>query len=331
MNHAVIKACLPWLLTLVAGVVAAALAVRASGARLQLGRLRSLSRDQNGAVQSLSFVLTLPIFMMIMLFILQISQVLIGTIVVHYAAFAAARSAIVWIPTRLEPFDPQDDPQFATYGPYLRANQMGPTLIDRGGAPGGTLYEIGPGTPKYQQIQTAAALACVSISPSRKTSAGASGLAPSTSAMLHAVYRSLAPLAAANPQVNVRMRNKLGYALANTQVKVNFVHKSDEPPLGHYYIRSATGNDDQAFFFWEVGWQDPVTVTVTHQFALLPGPGRFLSKPTPTASGQEDFLSPKIRQRGSDYVYPITATVTLGNEGEKSVLPKVEQIPGGGM
>ena len=38
---------------------------------------------------------------MIMMFIVQVSQLMIGTIVVHYAAFAAARTAIVWIPARL--------------------------------------------------------------------------------------------------------------------------------------------------------------------------------------------------------------------------------------
>jgi hypothetical protein len=34
-------------------------------------------------VQSLSFVLTLPVFIMVMLMIVQVSQLMIGTVVVH--------------------------------------------------------------------------------------------------------------------------------------------------------------------------------------------------------------------------------------------------------
>ena len=75
--------------------------VRLSGLRPRLGRLRRLHRDQAGSVQSLSFVLTLPLFVMVMMLIVQVSQLMIGLIVVHYAAYAAARSAVVWIPANL--------------------------------------------------------------------------------------------------------------------------------------------------------------------------------------------------------------------------------------
>ena len=56
----------------------------------RFSRLRNLHGDQCGAVQSLSFVLVLPLFVMVMLFIVQVSQLMIGTIVVHYSAYAAA-------------------------------------------------------------------------------------------------------------------------------------------------------------------------------------------------------------------------------------------------
>ena len=52
-------------------------------------------------MQSLSFVLTLPLFIMVMMMIVQVSQLMIGMVVVHYAAFAAARSAAVWIPAAM--------------------------------------------------------------------------------------------------------------------------------------------------------------------------------------------------------------------------------------
>jgi hypothetical protein len=325
MSRSVLQACCPWLLLLAAMAAVAWALVRWSGAKPRVSRLRRLHADEGGAVQSLSFVMVLPIFMIIMLFIVQLSQVLIGTIVVHYAAFAAARSAIVWIPARLEPYDPRDDIDFETYGPYLRENQVGPLLSVVGQAPGGTIYRIGSPTPKLNQIQTAAVLACVPICPSRSTAASGGQTHPAIDVVLR-LYRTLAPTAATNPQVQVRLRNKLAYSLAATSVEVTFLHKDDEPPLGPYLVRSTQGADLQRFYFWEVGWQDPITVKVTHQFALLPGPGRFLSHPLPSSPGQENTLARRIRQRGGQYVYPLSATVTLGNEGEKSVLPYVESL-----
>ena len=101
MGRAVLQACLPWLALLLVSCACAYLLVRVNRSRIELRRLRRLHRDQLGSAQTLSFVLTLPFFVMIMLFIVQVSQLMIGAIVVHYAAFAAARSAIVWIPAAL--------------------------------------------------------------------------------------------------------------------------------------------------------------------------------------------------------------------------------------
>jgi hypothetical protein len=252
-----------------------------------------------------------------------LSQVLIGTIVVHYAAFAAARSAVVWIPARLEPYDPRDDADFDTYGPYLRENQVGPLLTVVGQGQGGTIYKIQSPTPKLRQIESAAILACLPICPSRSVMAG--GQVHPASETVQKLYAALAPQAATNPQVNVRLRNKLAYSAAATKVEVTFLHRDDEPPLGPYRMRSADGLDFLCFYVWEVGWQDPITVKVTHQFALLPGPGRFLSRSQPS-SGQPDLLAQKIRQQNGVYVYPISATATLGVEGEKSVLPYVQSL-----
>ena len=68
---------------------------------LRLGRLLTLHRDEAGNIQSLSFVLTLPVFIFVMLMIVQVSQLMIGIVVVNYAAFAAARSAAVRIPAAM--------------------------------------------------------------------------------------------------------------------------------------------------------------------------------------------------------------------------------------
>ena len=101
MARAILTACSPWLALLLVLILAAWALVRFSRAQLRLGRLLELHRDEAGSVQSLSFVLTLPLFIMIMMMIVQVSQLMIGTVVVHYAAFAAARSAAVWIPAAM--------------------------------------------------------------------------------------------------------------------------------------------------------------------------------------------------------------------------------------
>lgn len=324
MNRAVLEACSPWLLLLAVSVAVAWAMVRSSGARWEIGRLKRLHADEVGAVQSLSFVMVLPMFIMLMLFIVQLSQVVVGTIVVHYAAFAAARSAIVWIPARLEGYDPRHDADFDTYGPYLRENQVGPLLTVVGQGQGGTIYKIQSPTPKLNRIETAAVLACLPICPSR--SVLSAGQAHPATGLVQNLYRTLAPGAATNPQVNVRLRNKLAYSAAATTVEVTFLHRDDEPPLGPYRTRTTDGRDVERFTVWEVGWQDPITIKVTHQFALLPGPGRFLSHPLPSASGRSDLLARRIQQRSGIYVYPLSATATLGVEGEKSVLPYVQSF-----
>jgi hypothetical protein len=70
----------------------------------------------------------------------------------------------------------------------------------------------------------------------------------------------------------------------------------------------------------ELGWQDPITVTITYKLALLPGPGRLLA----AAQGNAAPVAGISGQEASDvmadtYTYQLTATATLGNEGEKPV------------
>ncbi len=101
MQRETLIACAPYLTAILLLIVAQGLILRSSRARLQLTVLTRLHGDQRGAVQSLSFVLTLPVFMFIMLFIVQLSLITMARISVEYAAYAAARSAIVWFPANL--------------------------------------------------------------------------------------------------------------------------------------------------------------------------------------------------------------------------------------
>ena len=194
---------------------------------LDLGNWTSgFHRDQRGSVQSLSFVLTVPLFIMLMLLAVQITQLMVGLIVVHYAAFAAARSATVWIPARVGQNVQQDG-----------ENRIGQARVFQQSGAGGELYQITPGGFKFEKIRQAAALACVPIAPSRSVGMASSD---SMTQSLQATYAALSPTAASNPKISQRLANKWGYANATTGIQMYVFHRrfgpgnQDEPPLQYY-------------------------------------------------------------------------------------------------
>jgi hypothetical protein len=303
-------------LVLVAGALAVSGRYLSLLCRWRLSERRlipALHRDEAGGVQSVSFVLTAPIFIMLMLLAVQISQLMIGLMTVHYAAFAAARSASVWIPARMEPFDAQGE------------NRLGLRVLE-GVYYGGIEYRIlpGPSRDKLEQVRRAAALACVPIAPSRSVGVGA---ADSTSGSLQAIYGRLAPGAMGNTRIPDRLSNKWAYANAATTIEIRVFHPDEidvdaEPPL----IQFPPYLPETEFTPYEIGWRDQVRITVTHQFALLPGPGRLLARRA-NESVFTDRISPQILQQNSVYYLPLSATATVVPEGEKSVRPYVQQMP----
>ncbi len=309
---------LPYLGMIVVSVVLLRWLVWLSGGRLQLAHLRNLHRDEEGGVQSLSFVLTLPVFIMIMMFIVQLSQLTIAKAVVEYAAFAAARSAIVWIPA-----NEITDEEYA--------NQIGTqlTFVETDAATGHLIYEVSPGSAKFEKISFAAAMACLPICPSRDSDLGPAH--PSVESLQRA-YLDFAPTSAANTRIPNRIENKVAYSLANTLTYIRVRHPSTEPALiSHVDVPP----DPSPPFLWEfayneIGWQDQIEVTVVHNFALLPGPGRLLAKRavSPYDSQAVDAVSENIGQDGDVFVYPISATVRLPNEGQKSVVPFFQDLNG---
>ncbi|MEI8372465.1 MAG: TadE/TadG family type IV pilus assembly protein [Planctomycetota bacterium] len=320
MARAIMTACLPWLVLLLVLILAAWVLVRFSRAQLRLGRLLELHRDEVGSVQSLSFVLTLPLFIMIMMMIVQVSQLMIGTVVVHYAAFAAARSAAVWIPAAMPA--PEGPCCISSYSidpdaPDQVAPELDPTAANYGPGSGGLTYKIAPGSRKFDKIASAAILACMPISPSRDL-----GLQAPTAAQMASVlkdaYGALSPSSGSNSSIGPRLDRKLAYAMNNTEVQIRFFHKNQEPPIETYYEPDDLGE----FYFNEVGWQDTITVTVNYQFPLLPGPGRMLARYVVGTSGR-DKVAERIEKHGSVYTYPLQASATIGNEGEKSVVTYV--------
>ncbi len=306
MYRQILIGCLPFLAAIAVSVVVLRLLLLLSGARLKLSHLRNLHRDQHGGVQSLSFVLTVPVFIMVMMFIVQLSQVTIAKIVVEYAAFSAARSAIVWIPAAL-------DEQLETENRIGERGFAAETSDDPGGP--WEVFEVQDGSRKMQKIRHAAAVACMSISPSRNTGASLDEGEEILRA-IQAVYPMVSPDSVENSKIPTRLRNKLAWSMSNTRIKLQVHHKDAEPPLAMY-------NPEGEFQTDEIGWQDQIELTVYHDFALLPGPGRLLSRRVRPASGS-DRVADTIESRGTIYVYPMKATVRLNNEGQKSVLRYVE-------
>jgi hypothetical protein len=341
MNRAVLVACAPWLGALAVSFALAWFLLRVSGARRSLGRLRRLHGNESGGVQSLAFVLTMPLFILVMMFIVQISQVIIANVMVHYAAFAAARSAIVWIPANLG-VETEYENCIGTLTPATVGTTGGSSAAGAAtgvpGQSGGATFKVGPGGMKYQQIQYAAALAMAPVCPSRPTPYSTN--ASSALGVMQRAYAALVPSSKSNTKINPRLSNKLAYSLANTSIDMSVWHRDSDIdlPLQQRYSRiRENGSDAMAMYerpdlFYEyrqneIGWQDSITVTVTHQFALLPGPGRVLSRMTASPSGAADTLATKIRETAGIYVYPVSATVTLRNEGEKSIVPYLQSPP----
>jgi hypothetical protein len=230
---------------------------------------------------------------------------------VEYAAYAAARSAIVWIPANLG--DDSEGPNCLG----IRARR-GTTRDERG--IDFDVYSLQGPSPKKDKIELAAAMALLPICPSRTTPASTSHWGLGAIGSIEKAYRAMAPSSVNNLRIPSRLQNKLAFALANTVVELEIHHRMDEPSLDWHDIPPYFDEFESN----EIGWQDQVLVTVKHDFALLPGPGRFLAKRVIAPGRNTDEVSNRIERRGSVFVYPMEATVRLSNEGEKPVLPFVQ-------
>ncbi|QDU37277.1 hypothetical protein Mal4_15870 [Maioricimonas rarisocia] len=330
MHRAVVHACFPCLAALAVAFLVAVLVVRLSGARFNLPRLRSLHSCQDGGVQSLAFVLALPLFLMIVMFIVQVSQLMVGIMVVNYAAYASARAASVWIPALVDDRDfmildvdgdgdAEDDSQ----------NKL-PIGFEPGVATTLDLQNVSSsGSGKLEKIFSAAVLACAPIAPSRALASVDRSVLDSIGAdeVMREVYTRLAPSSTSNSRIGQRIDNKLAYSLQNTRVTLLFEDKNSSTgptynPQGHDW-----GWQPQfAYYPNEVGWEDPVTITVTHDFALLPGAGGFLAaRLLNRADGREDRVSPRIATRDGFYSTRLQASATMTIEGIQSVKPYIHE------
>lgn len=340
MGRAIVVACLPWLGLLIVGVAAAAVVVRLNRARPQFGRLLALHRDQGGAAQSLAFVITLPVFIWLMLFIAQMADMMVAAMGVNFAAYAAARAATVWIPARI-PNDSIDGSEncISTYQLDPDATQTVPPTVDSpdtcniawsapatGPTAGGTTLLVDMtnlDSPKVAKIRLAAAMALAPVSPARNLGITPAQQVTQAVPALQAAYNAINQSNKTNPTA---LQNKLAYAYdqKNTVIEMRVYHANsqsnpptaagsgvtdNQPPLQQYGLTDnllTIGGTDPGFYTNEIGFQDPITVKVTYLVALIPGVGKLLAK-----------NNDKLTAQGSDYyTFPLSASCTLPNEGE---------------
>lgn len=308
MHRQILIACLPCLIALAIAFALLHAVLRFSGGRLRLARLRDLNRCEAGGVQSLAFVLTLPMFLMVVMFIAQIGLMMVAQITVNAAAFAAARSAAVWIPAYVDPVEHENH--------MSGLSSDGACRLDATSA---------RTSLKHSKIFDAATLACVPIAPSREIRGTDPAVLSGTSAddALVNLYSALAPQSRSNPMIPVRLRRKLAYSAQNTWVDITWVDKNSD--IGPTY-----NPPDNAFPGWvhfpsELGWEDPVTINVWHRYALLPGAGRFLASSLRFYTGQPDEIADSILQEQGVQKIWLRGSATLTVEGIKSVRPSEQQ------
>ncbi len=315
MSRAILQACFPWLIALAALFLLAVILLRLTGGRFQWKRLTMLHRHQSGGVQSLAFVLTLPVLIMVLLFIVQVSQLMLGLIGVNYAAYASARSASVWVPAFVD--DGAD--AHGNNTDFDAQNELPPGIVRNRD------LEISPVAGnarfgrKHEKIWMAAVLACMPISPSRETPDAALGGLGQTRAdeVLQELYRQFDPAYMTNSRLRDRLNNKLGYSLRNTWIELRYDDRNSEPVSGTSTY-NPIGHPTVVYNPSEVGWQDPLTVTVYHDFALLPGTGRFLSYVLTNRSNR-----PRGNKENGIYKTTLWASATMTNEGIRSLRPYV--------
>jgi len=319
MNILAFDANLPWIFGLMGAFLVARLLLALSQAKINWRRAPRIVACEDGSVQSLGFVLTLPFFIMIIMLIVQVSQIMIANIIVHQAAFAAVRSAIVWIP--------------ANVGLDETANRISSfSLIEQTAE--GSRYRVSPGlgSAKFFKIRQAAVLACSPSAPSRDLGYVLDPLGQQTYDAYLKLYRGLDADASEQNLISARLHNKLAYAYANTNVQIDFWHRVgpyphyQDPPLQVQYQIGPWFDEFQPN---EVGWQDHITATVTFNLPLLPGPVRLFASGSQPATDGSTLPAADGRGAtditGNTFVFTLSASATMLNEGEKPLLPYFQE------
>jgi hypothetical protein len=273
-----------------------------SSQRRLLSRLRGLHHCQTGGVQSLALVMTLPLFIGTILLVIQLCQVLMGVMTVQYAAFAAARAAVVWIPSSVEAAESFD-------------NQNSTNIALSQGDSVELFPEMRQNSRKLREIHAAAAQACVAISPSRTVQgprAGAGEVAEAVDAFL--AFEQLSNDARL-ARWRTAVSNRWSYAFGNTRVRLAFLSQPRQSPtynpIGHPVVEHRTT---------EAAWDESVTIAVRHEVALVPGPGRWLFQRGTWGNAPQNMAANWTGSGRRDRV-PVLGSATLTLAGIKSNRP----------
>jgi len=120
-----------------------------AGLMWHLGRRHRAERTSDGQIgtAAIEFALVFPIALMIVLVMIQSALLMTGNLAVHYAAYAAARSAVVWVPEKLSYEEPRNvviDPDSSAKFHHIRSAAVFAMLpVSAGKAGAGSA--VGPG------------------------------------------------------------------------------------------------------------------------------------------------------------------------------------------
>jgi hypothetical protein len=306
MHRQILEACMPIAIILIVACGLLNLTIKLSRASWDWRRFKKLHRDQSGGVQSLAMVLTLPFFMGIICMIVQLSQLMIGMMGVHYAAYAGARSASVWVPAHTIAAD--DDGSFATEetpNHVLSDNLFGYMSYQYDSSTNQIYGVVGPSalphSTKYQKVWSACVLGVAPFCPSLMTEAETGAQTVSSAWLTQDANDLMGDISLItqaywmNHIDNVnqatlqkRVSDKIKWAKDNTLVFLEWRDAQQSGGQRHHTRQGPTYNpwdytrpeyrNEILFEQNEVGWQDPITVHVYHRFGLMPGLGALLRK-----------------------------------------------------
>jgi hypothetical protein len=184
--------------------------------------------DDRGTA-TMEFALVCPVLLFFSLLLAQTTLMMTGNLFVHYASFAATRSAIVQIPLD------------KTEEGYESANQFANSTT----------------SPKYIAVQRAAAFALMPVAGTGKESETGSVQLSEGMTRYYQSYSKDSP-AWVEKQLNAKAR----YALENTQITV-YETWARGTTVYAGSRHGGEGSTDRSF-----GPKDPVTVKVEHKFNL---------------------------------------------------------------
>jgi len=281
MHRQILEACLPFIVALIAAFGLLHLTIRLSRASWNWRRIKDLHRCEAGGVQSLSLVLTLPFFVSLISLIVQVSQIIIGMIGVHYAAYAGARAAVVWLPSEVVP--PNSG--------YVYSLGESPNVVD-GQPRNNSMPQLGQyqvfdanslqASAKYRKVWSASVLALTPFGPSRDRGLTSGTVLPAMQnvpPVAGLLLQNLVPGYNATKAAG-RINRKLSYVEQNTRVFLEWTPIASNrgllPAVSPTY--NPWGHPTVEYDPRQVGWQDPVTVHVYYRCPMLPGPGRVLAQ-----------------------------------------------------